>query len=318
MRPGRRSLILAAAMALAAGACGGGSDGGTAGGDGGAGGGGGQDGGGGGADGSSGGGDRAGPGVEPTADNTGVPAGVRLTEMDGDMTIDEDGTVVDAIDLHGVLTIAASDVHVTRSIIRGRELSGNGAALRIESGSGIVIEDVQILPSAPTVYMDGVWASGATLRRMDIQGGVDGVKAGSGTTIEYSYIHDLVSFDSDPNQGGGATHNDCIQILDGDVLRVTGNQLVAGTDQNAAIQVTQDFGPVTDLVIANNWADGGGCTFNFSHNGGDSLAVTTQDNRFGRNSYYDCPILKSTQTTLTSSGDVYDDTGDPVPVQTHD
>ena len=311
----RLTLAVAAALVLVAGACGGGGGGSGAGGDGG--GGGGADGGGGGG-GDGGGSDRAGPGVEPTADNTGVPAGVELTEMDGDLTIDQDGTVVDAIDLHGVLTIAASDVHVTRSIIRGRALTGNGAALRIDSGAGIVIEDVQILPSAPTVYMDGVWASGATLRRMDIQGGVDGVKAGSGTTIEYSTIHDLVSFDSDPNQGGGATHNDCIQILDGDVLRVTGNQLVAGMDQNAAIQVTQDFGPVTDLVITDNWADGGGCTFNFSHNGGASLAVTTQDNRFGRTSFYDCPILKSTQTTLDSSGDVYDDTGEPVPVQTHD
>jgi len=40
--------------------------------------------------------------------------------------------------------------------------------------------------------------------------------------------------------------------------------------------------------------------------------------RFGRNSFFDCPILKSTKTTQTSSGDVWDDDGTPVPVQTHD
>ena len=30
-------------------------------------------------------------------------------------------------------------------------------------------------------------------------------------------------------------------------------------------------------------------------------------NRFGRNSFYDCPILKSTQTTLELTGNVWDD-----------
>jgi hypothetical protein len=67
-----------------------------------------------------------------------------------------------------------------------------------------------------------------------------------------------------------------------------------------------------------NWADGGGCTFNVSHQGGATLAVTTANHRFGRNSFFNCPILKSTQTTLASSGDVWDDDLTAVPVQTHD
>lgn len=93
---------------------------------------------------------------------------------------------------------------------------------------------------------------------------------------------------------------------------------MAATDQNSAIQVTQDFGAVTDLHIDSNWADGGGCTFNFAHKVAASLTVNTSNNRFGRHSFYACPILKSTQTTLISSGDVWDDDGTPVPVQTHD
>ena len=74
-----------------------------------------------------------------------------------------------------------------------------------------------------------------------------------------------------------------------------------------------------DLHLESNWADGGGCTFNISHKGAASLAdVHVIGNRFGRNSFYDCPILKSTQTTLELSGNVWDDTGMTVPVQTHD
>jgi hypothetical protein len=60
-------------------------------------------------------------------------------------------------------------------------------------------------------------------------------------------------------------------------------------------------------------------TFNFSHKGGASLGdLHTLGNRFGRNSYYGCPILKSTMTTLDSQGDVWDDDGTQVPIQTHD
>ncbi|HEX7664657.1 MAG TPA: hypothetical protein VF407_09105, partial [Polyangiaceae bacterium] len=124
---------------------------------------------------------------------------------------------------------------------------------------------------------------------------------------------------SDPNQGGGPTHNDAIQILSGTNITIRGNTLVAAKDQNSAIQVTEDFGTVSDVHVEKNWADGGGCTFNFSHKGAASLGnLFTTDNRFGRNSFYSCPILKSTKTTLVSSGDVYDDDGSAISIQTHD
>lgn len=98
-----------------------------------------------------------------------------------------------------------------------------------------------------------------------------------------------------------------------------GNELVASRDQNAAVQITQDFGAVGDVHLESNWADGGGCTFNISHKGAASLTdVHAIGDRFGRNSSFDCPILKSTETTLDSSGNVWDDDGTAVPIQTHD
>ena len=234
------------------------------------------------------------PGVRPDATNTGVPPGVALTIVNQDVNITQDCTVIDAQDIHGFVVVRASHVKITRCIVRGGMATANGDGL------------------------DGVAGSIFTVRRANIHGGVDGMKLGSNSTVECSYIHDLASFASDPNQGGGATHNDAIQILSGSTIRIVNNQLLASTDQNAAIQVTQDFGAVTDLIIDGNWADGGGCTFNFSHKGGTSLALTATNNRFGRNSFYDCPILKSTQTTLTQSGNVWNDNGTPVPTQTHD
>ena len=259
------------------------------------------------------------PGSKPTAANTGVPAGVALTVVNGDVMVSQDGTTVDAQDIHGFLIIAASNVRVTRSIVRGRATTSNAGVIRINSGTNIVIEDVEIAVAAPSATVDGLWGDHFVARRLNIHGGVDGLKLGSNSTVECSYVHDQSSFASDPNQGGGPTHNDAIQILDGTGIRIAGNQLVAAKDQNAAVQVTQDFGAVGDLHLESNWADGGGCTFNISHKGAASLAdVHLIGNRFGRNSFYDCPILKSTQTTLELSGNVWDDTGMTVPVQTHD
>jgi hypothetical protein len=258
-------------------------------------------------------------GTKPTAANTGVPAGVTLTVVNGDVMLSQDGAAIDAQDIHGFLIIAASHVRVSRSIVRGRATTSNQGVIRIDAGSDIVIEDVEVAVASPSATVDGVWGQNFIGRRLNIHGGVDGLKLGSGSTLECSYVHDLASFAVDPNQNGGPTHNDAIQILDGTGIHVVGNQLVAAMDQNAAIQVTQDFGAVGDLHMEQNWADGGGCTFNISHKGAASLTdVHAIGNRFGRNSFFDCPILKSTQTTLDSSGNVWDDDGTPVPIQTHD
>ena len=259
------------------------------------------------------------PGAKPDATNTGVPPGVALMTVNQDVVVSQDGTVIDAQDIHGFLTIKASHVTVSRSIVRGHATSATTAIIRVDSGTDITIEDVEIAAAAPSVDVDGLSAQNVVARRLNIHGGVDGMKLGSNSTLECSYVHDLVSFDSDPNQNGGPTHNDAIQILSGTTIHIIGNQLVAAMDQNSAIQITEDFGVVSDVHIESNWADGGGCTYNFSHKGQASLGdLHTKGNRFGRNSFYNCPILKSTQTTLDSQDDVWEDDGTPVPIQTHD
>jgi hypothetical protein len=141
--------------------------------------------------------------------------------------------------------------------------------------------------------------------------------------VQNSWIHGLTYFSSDPAQGGGPTHNDAIQIMSGANIRITGNYLQAASSNNAAIQVTQDTGSTSGLYISGNWADGGGCTYNFSGHGpnGELLAmggITVTNNRFGRNTGFDgCAILVDLQTTISLSGNVFDDTGQPIVVQRH-
>lgn len=266
---------------------------------------------------------RFGPGsVTPTGkpglENTGVPAGTPVVVHNGDMVITSDNSVIDAKDVRGFVIVRANNVTIRRSIIRGGIASGNRAIIQHENGCGLLIEDSEVTAANPAATVDNIWTGcDFTARRLNVNGGVDGIKAGSDSRIEASYIHSLSYFSSDPNQNGGPTHNDAIQILSGTNIMVSGNHMPASG--NAAIQITQDFGTVSNVTLTGNWADGGGCTFNIAHKGGPvPLRVTVTNNRFGRNSFFNCPILISTQTVLTASGNVYEDNNQPVPVQQHD
>ena len=172
----------------------------------------------------------------------------------------------------------------------------------------------------PDPCLDGVWATNAVLTRVDIHGSVDQVKASDNTIVPGSWIHDLSYFASDPNQGGGPTHNDSVQTYEGNqhvILRH--NTMDAGPKGNATYQVTQDGGKVaTDLHVEDDWLDGGGCILNFSHKGGPTpmTGIHVINNRFGRHSVYQCPILVSLETSAhyEQRQRLRESTGTPIPV----
>jgi hypothetical protein len=259
------------------------------------------------------------PGGEPGPGNTGVPPGTHLTVVNGDVNVTTNGQVIDSADIKGELVINASNVVVRRSLVEGRH--GQNSVV-VQSGSGIVFEDDEIAVVSPSAASDDMHVSGATLNRLNIHGGVDGIKLGQNSIVEASWIHGLSAFASDPVQGGGATHNDAIQIMGGTNIQVIGNNLQAATQNNAALQVTQDVSRVSGLVVSRNWADGGGCTFNISGHGpgGKLLAmsgITLTANRFGHASQFACPVLIDKQTTFVQSGNVYNDTGQAVAIKIH-
>jgi hypothetical protein len=259
------------------------------------------------------------PGGVPGPGNTGVPAGTTLTVVNGDLTISTAGQVVDGLDIKGALTINASNVVVRRSLIEGR--SGRTSVI-VASGTGIVFSDDEVTVASPSPASDSMSVKNATITRLNIHGGVDGIKLGANSTVTGSWIHGLSAFASDPAQGGRATHNDAIQILSGTNIHITGNNLQVTSHNNSAIQVTQDQGTVSGLVVSSNWADGGGCTFNFSGHGPGGVlltmsGITLVNNRFGHGSQFDCPVLIDRQTTIVQSGNVYDGTGKPIAIQSH-
>lgn len=263
-------------------------------------------------------------GGKPGPGNTGVPTGTALRVVAGDQVFSTAGQVISGLDIHGYVRIRAKNVTLKNSVVRGGAAKCNAAVIFVESTGSARIEDTDIIPTNPNACLDGVWAANSTLLRLDVRNVVDGVKAFDNMLVQDSYIHDLSYFASDPNQGGGSTHNDAVQTYGGNHnIRLRHNTMLAGSRGNAGYQVTQDGHKVsTDLHIEDNWIDGGGCMLNFSHKGGPTpmTGIYVVGNRFGRGSRFQCPILISTQTVLSqNTGNVWDDTGAPIPKpQQHD
>jgi hypothetical protein len=243
-----------------------------------------------------------------------------LQVVTGDQTFAVDGQVIEGKEFRGFVSVTASNVTFRNCLFRGRSADGYRALLNAENASNTVVEDSEFVPSNPSALIDGIWARSASIYRANIHGSVDGVKANSNALIQDSFIHDMSWFPSDPNQGGGPTHNDGVQSAAGEsqvTLRHNTIDMSTTHDANAALQSS-----ASDTHVENNLLDGGGCSLNFDHKslGRPLTGIYIVGNRFGRNSFYECPILVSTQTTITqNTGNVWNDTGQPIPPeQRHD
>jgi hypothetical protein len=241
-----------------------------------------------------------------------VVAGTALTIVNGNQTFSTSGAVISGKDFRGFVKVTGHNITFKNCVFRGGVASGNAALLDTESGTNTVVQDSEFVPAHPAATIDGIWASRTNIYRSNIHGSVDGVKTGSDVLIQDSYIHDMSWFAHDPNQGGGETHNDGVQSFFGDArvtLRHNNIDMSTTKDGNAAWQDSAN-----DSHVENNWLDGGGCTLNFADHKVALTGLHVINNRFGRHSFYKCPILLSLQAVLvTNSGNVWDDTGGAIP-----
>ncbi len=255
-------------------------------------------------------------GDQPGPSNTGVPAGTALTVMNGDLTITTAGATYSGLDIHGFVSVQAPNVTIKNSIIRGGVAQSDIGLVNDTdaSATNFLIEDSELVPMDPSVQIDGIKGWNYTALRLDIHGTTDGAKMyGPNATLENSYIHGLVTYAHDPDQGGKQSHNDGVQILSGSNLKIIGNTIGGGS--NTAVMITQDHGTTNNVLIDNNWLSGGNCTINMTPKPLGSLnAITVTNNIFTDNSAKNCPILDTTQTNLTVAGNVFAGSGAPVPV----
>lgn len=269
----------------------------------------------------------------PDTSCTGVPAGTTLTVKSGNQTISTAGMIIDGWDVRGKLIINAQNVTVKNSIVHGPAAGGcsNGAAIEVNANYA-TIQDTEVVMDNPTACLDGIWlnANYATLTRLNVHGGTDGIKAatspfGHDYLIQDSYIHDMKWWATDPNQGGGDTHNDGIQSWGGaSNVTLTHNRIDMSTVLDSGGQMVSNSAwqdGATNSRAEYNYLDGGGCTLNFAWGSGSVQPIYVNYNHFGRHQgFTGCVVLINNAAVMTQyNGNIWQDTGLAVPnYQQHD
>lgn len=251
----------------------------------------------------------------PGKDNTGVPAGTKLTVHRGDLVITQAGATYDSLDIQGLVDVQAPNVKITRSLIHGAPSDKMRGVINVTHGNAknFVLEDSEIRVDYPTNKMDGIDGGNMTLRRVEINGGVDGVHVWKDNVrVESSWIHGMDYYTVGSNAGGGPSHNDGIQIMGGANDRIIGNRIEGAT--NASIMVTQGAAATSALEIRSNFLNEGNCTVNINPTQRPMTPTyTLTDNVFGGASgIANCPVVIKPGTNLVAANNIQQATGLPV------
>ena len=249
----------------------------------------------------------------PGPDNTGVPAGTVLHACPD--TITTTGTY-DACFITGGLTVKASNVTITRSLITGGVATGSGDP---GEQTGLVISDSTLdcgcLSQGSNDTPSGIMESNYTLLRVNLMHSGHGAAVKSNVVIQDSWIHDL--------GGNTEAHKDGIYVGDGTNVVIRHNNIECNDGPLAgctsAIGLLTDFGNISYYTIDNNLLNtiGSYCLYAA---GGPSKAYTTDhltvtNNHFGRKDNPNCgyygPVayFDAGQPGMVWSGNVWDDTG---------
>jgi hypothetical protein len=175
------------------------------------------------------------------------------------------------------------------------------------NSTNLVVEDSEIdgLGSPDT---QGIGWGGFTLRRVNVHGVGDGVRANGGVLVEDSWIHDLAS--------GNGSHNDGIQVTEGSNITIRRNAIENAHSQTSAILLGADQGSIANVLVEGNLLNGGGFAL---YGGAEPPAGNTISNirlvgnRFGRKFFakggYYGPMTATNDPRITVSGNAWQDTG---------
>lgn len=253
----------------------------------------------------------------PGASNTGVPDGTNLRIHRGNIVITQAGTVIDGLDIYGSVDVRARNVTIRNSIIRGDSTGMQDFLVRSASNTAsLTISDSTLAASKTSYRVNGLRGWNITADRLDISRVIDPAHFwGSGNVrLRDSWLHDNLHYTNDPGWNGGPSHDDSIQIQSGSGYWITGNRIEGA--HNAGIMITQDAGRTANVMIRDNFLDGGGCTINLHDKGkGAFQNIDIVSNVFGANSKYNCQIIR-TPGDITATGNTMV-TGRAIKINSH-
>ena len=185
----------------------------------------------------------SGPPTTGYPDETNTGARGALTPRSGDITVDDDGAILENLDIKGAVRVYAKNV-----TIRNVKITTGGYWPILFDGTGGVVEDSTIVGTVNSQACVG--GRGMTIRRLNCSGAGDGIKLGSSSTMTDSYIHDL---GTDPD-----AHNDGCELGSEDVT-VRHNTILNPHGQTSAVFIGASA-PSTNILVEDNVLAGGGYT----------------------------------------------------------
>lgn len=236
-------------------------------------------------------------GVAPGPSNTGVAWGTVLTKHYGDLRITTPGTVIDRMEIFGLVRVEAANVTIKNSIVRGRDITTNISLIYAGDASvkNLLVQNVELAPLKKSPNINGINGSNFTLQNVNIHDVVDSVHIfGDNVTVASSWLHNNTHFVNDPNWNGGPSHDDNVQVQSGSNIRLVNNTMSGAV--NSVLQVTQDQGVVSNLTVENNTVAGGACTLNVAQKArGAIIGLSIRSNIIGA-STYNCPMIVDAPT----------------------
>ena len=290
---------------------------------------------------------------EPDATNTGVLGSTRpLTVFDGNITVTTAGTVLEDLDIRGIVDVRAPDVTIRNTAVRGSTTLPSGVRGLVHCVNSAVarltLEDVLLEPQRPSWHWNGVMGHDYTAKRVLTRQTTDGFRIfnqaapslASGVSLLGCWVDRLRYWRDDPDQTDGS-HGDCVQIQSCHSTLVQGSRLDAylapGSEQRylasgelpgvtqalSAVMLNNDMSAQRISVdLLGNWIRGGDQPVN----GGSSKLAGMDLGRAWRNRHdrgariaghtidLDSQVVMDTGDG-TPNQNVYEDNGAPVVVR---
>ena len=188
--------------------------------------------------------------------------------------ITEPGTVLDCVELDGCFAVRAPNVTIMNSKINCNATTW--AIRQFPGATGLRVIGNTITGGAAGSAAGVFLQEDAIVANNDISGGYDGIQSiGSNIVIANNYIHDFFVT--------ATSHNDGIQIMQGDNIEITGNCILGGPPSpsvNSALFVQPETGNITNITISNNYLAGFGFTVRFNNKDAFTVDGTVLENTF--------------------------------------
>ncbi|MFW6154549.1 MAG: right-handed parallel beta-helix repeat-containing protein, partial [Planctomycetota bacterium] len=186
-----------------------------------------------------------------TAERIAIPSGYPDASTTGhsgtltpssSITVTEDGTVLEDLDISGGVAVKANDV-----TIRNCRITGGLYGINASYGyTGLLVEDCTIYDGTSK----GIYGGNMIVRRCDISMYSDCMMVQSNVLVEDCYLHDLKITDT--------SHNDGIQSVGGSHITIRGCTIQAQYQgQTSALIFQTNNGPIDDILFEDNFLSGG-------------------------------------------------------------